>query len=112
MNSEIRQCSKCSGEMVRGFTVDMGTGDLAFGSRHVSKWAPGAPIKSLLFKTWVPRSSLPIGTFRCTSCGYLESYAGPEFASNRQYSLRDLFIAVTFIAVLLAIVGTFIRLAG
>ena len=112
MPSESRQCPKCNGQMVRGFTVDMGTGDMTLGARHVSKWAPGAPIKSFLFKTWVPRNSLPIGTFRCSSCGYLESYASAEFASKRQFSLRDLFLAITLFAFVLGILVTLIRLGN
>ena len=114
MVSDNRQCPKCNGQMIRGFTVDMGTGDWTLGARHVSNWAPGAPIKSFLFKTWVPRNSLPIGTFRCPSCGYLESYASPEFASKaqRQFSLRAMFIAITLIAVVLGILVTINRFAN
>ena len=102
-----RVCPKCNAPMEQGFTVDMGTGDFTLGSRHVSKWAPGAPFKSLLFKTKVPWHSLPIGTFRCTSCGYLESYASEEFASKsqRQFSLRSLLVFVTVVAVALGIVA-------
>jgi len=100
--------------MAQGFVVDMGTGDMSLGPRHVSKWAPGAPVKSFLFKTKVPGNSLPIGTFKCATCGYLESYASPEFASKsqRQFSLRALFIAVTLIAVVLGALVTIIRFAG
>ena len=89
--------------MEQGFTVDMGAGDMLLGTRHVSKWARGAPLKSLLFKTFVPRDWRPVGTFRCESCGYLESYAGHEFASKpqRQFSLRSLFIVVTVVALVL-----------
>lgn len=97
--------------MERGFTVDMGTGDvLNVGARHVSKWAPGAPLKSFLFRTWVPKNSLPIGTFRCATCGYLESYAAPEFASisNPRFSLRALLIFVTVVAVGLGLIGALI----
>jgi hypothetical protein len=96
--------------MERGFTVDMGAGNLTFGERNVSRWAPGAPLKSLLFRTWVPQNSLPIGTFRCTSCGYLESYAAEQFAStsNPRFSLRTLFIFVTVVAVVLGIIGAII----
>jgi hypothetical protein len=97
--------------MIRGFTLDMGSGDWSMGARHVSKWVPGAPIKSLLFKTWVPRNALPIGTFRCDSCGYLESYADLAFASKRQFSLRDLFIAMTLVAVVLGALVTILRFA-
>ena len=109
MTRENPKCPKCDADMERGFTVDMGTGDFSIGARHVSKWAPGRPIRSLLFKTWVPRNSLPIGTYRCSACGYLESYAGPEFASKTQFSLRALFVAITVIAVALGFLVTIIR---
>jgi hypothetical protein len=93
--------------MERGFTVDMGYGDALVGTRHVSKWAPGAPLKSFLFKTWVPKNSLPIGTVRCPACGYLESYAAEEFASlsNPRFSLRALLIFMTLVAVVLGMIG-------
>jgi len=29
--------------------------------------------------TKLPEGVLPIGTFRCSGCGYLESYADPRF---------------------------------
>jgi hypothetical protein len=102
-----RVCPKCNGAMEQGFTVDLGMSDITtFGSRYVSRWAPGAPLKSLLFKTKVP-TTVPIGTFRCASCGYLESYARPEFASRgrKQFSLRGLFILVTAVAVMLGLIG-------
>jgi hypothetical protein len=114
MTPENQLCPKCNGKMAQGFTIDMGAGDTFMGSRHVSKWAPGAPIKSIFFKTKVPAGALPVGTFRCATCGYLESYAGLEFASkpNRQFSLRALFIAITVIAVMLGVLGAIIRLAN
>lgn len=100
-------CPKCNGLMEQGFTVDMGAGDRTLGAHHVSYWARGAPVKSFFFKTWVPHDSLPIGTYRCASCGYLESYARQEFASKsqRQFSLRSLLIFVTVVAIMLGILG-------
>ena len=120
MVPDNQRCPKCNGEMTQGFIVDRGNAEISlrsremgFGTRHVSKWAPGTPVKSLLLMTKV-RNALPIGTFRCSSCGYLESYASPEFASEtpRQFSLRALFIAITLIAVVLGILVTVIRLAN
>jgi hypothetical protein len=92
--------------MEQGFTVDMGAGDMLVGARHVSKWARGAPLRSFFFKTWVPRDWLPIGTFRRASCGYLESYARPVFASKTQtqFSLRSLFVLITIVAVVLGLI--------
>jgi hypothetical protein len=46
----------------------------------VSQWAKGAPVKSFWTGTKVPdQGRLPIGTYRCSSCGYLEAYARHEF---------------------------------
>ena len=68
------QCPKCSSEMVQGFIVDWKAG-------RVDNWVEGAPEKS--FWTGIkadPEKCIPVGTFRCTVCGFLESYARPEFA--------------------------------
>jgi hypothetical protein len=112
MTRHNHKCPKCDGDMEQGFTVDMGTGDWSIGARHVSKWAPGHPTRSLLFKTRVPRNSLPIGTFRCSTCGYLESYAATEYGPKTQFSLWSLFVAITGIGVVLGIIVTIIRLAS
>jgi len=96
-------CPKCDTPMAQGFTIDMGSGESVFGSRYVSRWAPGAPVGSMISHTKMPAGALPIGTYRCEACGYLESYARPEFASSgrRQFSLRDLFLLMTIVALVL-----------
>ena len=96
-------CPKCEAPMAQGFTVDMGGGDAMLSTRQVSRWAPGAPMWRVVFGTRLPKGVLPIGTYRCEACGYLESYARPEFASagRRQFSLRQLFILMTVVAVVL-----------
>jgi hypothetical protein len=94
--------------MTRGYTVDYGTGS-GFGMDHASRWAPGVPIKSII-KVFMPRNTLPVATFRCESCGYLESFAAPEFASRRQFGLRAMFVVVTIVAVALGILGIIIRI--
>ena len=64
--------------MEQGFVVDF-----TYGSRMVSQWAAGAPEKSFWSGTKSPENRLvPIGTFRCEACGYLESYARPEFEAR------------------------------
>lgn len=100
----LHVCPKCGGRMEQGFVVDMATGDFSFG---VDKWARGLPLRSLLFKTWVLRNAPPVGTFRCESCGYLESYAREEFAAKgmTQFSLRTLLILVTVVSVVLGLVA-------
>ena len=70
-------CPKCNGEMQQGFLVDN-----SHAVRFVSHSAPGVPQKSFWTGTKLPDGSLPIGAFRCKECGYLESYARPEFAAE------------------------------
>jgi hypothetical protein len=64
-------CPRCQGRMEEGFVVDEG-----YGSRTVSAWIEGVPIKSFWsgLKTKGKRR-LPIQTWRCMRCGVLESYA-------------------------------------
>jgi predicted RNA-binding Zn-ribbon protein involved in translation (DUF1610 family) len=68
----MSSCPKCGAPMEEGFIVD------AFDrvQRVVSTWVEGAPEKSLWNGVRL-RGKRRIGTktFRCTKCGYLESYA-------------------------------------
>ncbi|WP_205479637.1 hypothetical protein [Sphingomonas arenae] len=64
-------CSKCGGSMGAGFIVDEG-----HGTRTVAKWVAGAPERSI----WTGlklrgRERLDVVTYRCSRCGFLESYA-------------------------------------
>jgi hypothetical protein len=64
--------------MEQGFVLDN-----THGARVVSHWAAGAPEKSFWVGTKLPEEkTIPIGTFRCSSCGFLEGYARPEFAAR------------------------------
>jgi hypothetical protein len=61
--------------MVQGFVADHAAAQVV-----VSTWVEGQPEKSILYGTKVPQDKcIPIGTFRCAACGFLESYAQPEF---------------------------------
>jgi hypothetical protein len=72
------QCPKCNSAMEQGFVLDN-----SYGERIVSQWVPGAPLTSFWTGTKVPDKELvPIGTYRCSGCGYLESYARPEFEAR------------------------------
>jgi predicted nucleic-acid-binding Zn-ribbon protein len=72
------QCPKCQSRMEQGFVLDN-----TYGARVVSQWAAGAPLKSFWAGTKLPEEQLvPIGTYRCVSCGYLEHYARHEFAAK------------------------------
>ena len=64
-------CPKCRAPMERGFLVDHTHGGVA-----PSEWADGLAERS--FWTGVKmrgRERRRVETFRCESCGYLESYA-------------------------------------
>jgi hypothetical protein len=62
--------------MDRGFVLDN-----THGGRHVTQWAAGAPRKSFWVGTKLPEEALvPMGAYRCSSCGYVEFYARQEFA--------------------------------
>ena len=64
--------------MEQGFVLDHD-----YSARVVSQWAAGVPLKSFWSGTKLPDEKLiPIGTYRCSSCGYLESYARQEFAAR------------------------------
>lgn len=80
MSAHVNRCLKCNGEMVQGFI---------FGregpNRIVSTWVEGAPEKvGWLFQQVEapPDKCVPVGVFRCSACGFLESYARPEFAAE------------------------------
>lgn len=65
------RCPKCEGAMGAGFVLDA-----TYGANTVGTWIEGAPVKSI----WTGlklrgRRRLPIETWRCTRCGFLESYA-------------------------------------
>jgi hypothetical protein len=64
--------------MEQGFVVDTSAS-----MRLVSHWAAGPPRKAFWSGTKEPEGGLvPVGTFRRRSCGYLESYADPEFVAE------------------------------
>jgi hypothetical protein len=87
--------------MEQGYIIDEG-----YGTRHLSGWSRGVPLSSLFMGLKLPPEKLPIGTFRCSSCGYLESYANRSYAKkgNYQFSLKHLMIFVTVVALVLGVV--------
>lgn len=72
MSTQVTFCPKCNGEMQQGFVADTRPVD-AF----VSFWTAGHPRRGF-FGLKLPNRT-PIATFRCQACGFLESYAKPEF---------------------------------
>ena len=66
-----KACAKCGRSMSEGFVVDQG-----YGTATVSTWQGGAPRKSIwLGVKQTKKDQHEISTWRCDSCGYLESYA-------------------------------------
>lgn len=82
MSTEAIQCPKCNGGvMVQGFIIDWQGSKFS----RVSNWVEGVPGKPSWFGTTIPVAAekcIPVGTFRCSVCGFLESYAHPEFAAK------------------------------
>ena len=66
-----RTCPKCQASMVEGFVIDR-----ADSGRVVSSWLEGAPQKSRWTGVKLKgKTPIEIATWRCGSCGFLESYA-------------------------------------
>lgn len=70
--------------MVAGFVTD-----IAHGGVILPQWVEGTPVSATYFGFKVSEihisppkrdQMIPIRTYRCSSCGYLESYARDEFA--------------------------------
>ena len=76
MSEYVMLCPKCDGEMELGHI-----NDFAHAAILTSTWTSGIPQKSWLTGTKAPKPAdqIPVGTFRCHSCGFLESYARSEF---------------------------------
>jgi hypothetical protein len=67
-------CLRCKGTMTHGFVADKAH----YSVPDTQAWVEGAPQRSFWsgIKT-KDRVVLPVTTFRCERCGYLESYAQP-----------------------------------
>ena len=62
-------CPKCRSAMEAGFVLDQ-----TYGANAQSAWIEGTPQPSFWSGLKVGER-LPVTTYRCTRCGYLESYA-------------------------------------
>ena len=80
MSDSLSNCPKCEGTMEQGYTLDV-----TFGATFTGQWIRGTPKRSyfdslaIKFPSMSPSQRVPIATFRCQSCGFLESYAREEF---------------------------------
>lgn len=64
-------CPKCSVTMKEGWTLDN-----TYGGRAISSWVEGPPQKSVWVGVKLGKAKpLEVSTYRCPSCGFLESYA-------------------------------------
>lgn len=72
MANRAPDCIRCRTQMEAGYLLEAGDHN----SRTVTQWVEGEPEKS--FWTGLrlkDRDVMPVMTFRCPNCGYLESYA-------------------------------------
>jgi rubredoxin len=67
---ETATCPKCQGQMERGYSLDYF--EISANGFDQSEWGMSLPSKLPFAK--VPKT-LKVFTYRCTNCGYLESYA-------------------------------------
>ena len=86
----IPLCPKCAAQMTQGHVLDRFQGETLPEFEHLSeaRWVEGTPetksrhesfFTECGFKSQKPEKAIPIGTFRCDTCGFLESYARVEF---------------------------------
>ncbi|MBX3378341.1 MAG: hypothetical protein KF678_15200 [Phycisphaeraceae bacterium] len=77
----LKNCPKCHGLMEEGFILDGTHGP----SNRVSLWVRGLAEKGFFrgVKTW-KKTKIPVTTYRCQSCGFLESYARIREEENRK----------------------------
>jgi len=71
--ARTRTCPKCQTSMVEGFIIDKSDS-----GRGVSAWLEGAPVKSMWLGVKLGgKKPIETATWRCGSCGFLESWAKP-----------------------------------
>lgn len=69
------KCPKCSGKMEEGVSVEykvIGSANFNSNNPKIETW--GKKIKNNFFIDSVEKE-IPITTYRCSKCGFLESYA-------------------------------------
>ena len=67
-----KTCPKCQASMAQGFVIDETRYE-----RGVSSWLEGLPERGMFTNSvkLKGRTPIEIATWRCASCGFLESYA-------------------------------------
>lgn len=72
MPNQRLECLRCHGRMQPGFLLEGDPGE----TRAVTRWVEGEPEKSFWMGLAIgDRAVLPVTTYRCERCAYLESYA-------------------------------------
>ena len=66
-----KSCPKCGGRMDEGFLLELKDGN----QKARTEWIEGAPLKKWYGIVIRNKRKLPIETWRCGRCTYLESYA-------------------------------------
>ena len=67
-------CAKCGGRMEQGFLLELRDGN----QKTVTEWIGGTPERGWFGLVKIRgKRKLAVQTYRCTRCGYLESFA-PE----------------------------------
>ena len=65
-----RDCPRCQGQMAKGLMIENKDGMAC-----ATKWLEGAGEKGWFGLKLKGRKQLPVVTYRCGRCGFLESYA-------------------------------------
>lgn len=79
MSTNAPACLRCKTTMDRGFILDAGNQNIP----RVSRWVAGAPEKSFWSGLKLrERAVYSILTYRCSRCGYLESYAPADGSAD------------------------------
>lgn len=68
---DSKTCPKCNRNMAEGFVIDRGH----LNSVGNPQWTDGEFVRSFWTGGKIGTMTIPVRTFRCTACGYLESYA-------------------------------------
>ena len=67
----MRECPKCQSlQIEEGYVPDNG-----YGAIHAPAFHPGKPDKRWWGVKMDKKALIPISTYRCARCGYLESFA-------------------------------------